>query len=148
MRLWIILMTVCSLLSLPFSGSMAADSAHHSEMMQAAPAHAQHMATSTSGTSESNTSKTTSSEANSSEHCPESMPAVEMADDCCDDNSSNECGSCPPDCGHCAMSDHGSSAALPMQQTFTPSVVSAPVTGKSSFYQRLSGQPTPPPIIS
>lgn len=134
MRFWIILMTVCSLLSLPFSGSMAADSAHHSNAMQSPAEHGEHMSVQAS---------------DDAEHCPTSMPPIEMVDDCCEDTINGpECGTCPPDCGHCAMSDHGSTAALPMQQTFTQAVVSTPVVSKSSFYQRLSGQPTPPPIIS
>ena len=140
MRFWIVLMTICSLLSLPFSGSMAADSAHHTNAMQSAPEHSQQMA---------HGHHMPAPAMDDAEHCPVSMPAVEMVHDCCEDTTNGpECGSCPPDCGHCVMSDHGSTAALPMQQTFTHSVVSAPVVSDASFYQRLSGQPTPPPIIS
>lgn len=136
MRCWIIVMTICSLLSLPFSGSMAADSAHHSETTHviSTPGHGQH-----------NSAEKTEQV----EHCPVSMPTAEMVDDCCEDSMNGpECTSCPPDCGHCAMSDHCSSAALMMQQTITPPALASPVFGNASFYQRLSGQPTPPPIIS
>ncbi|RUO31095.1 hypothetical protein [Aliidiomarina soli] len=138
MRFWIVLMTICSLLSLPFSGSMAADTVHHSNdhsnEMHAMSEHDQHESASAT---------------EDGEHCPQSMPVTEVADDCCDDNANGpECGSCPPDCGHCAMSDHGSCAALTMQQTFAQSVINSAVVSTSSFYQLLSGQPTPPPIIS
>jgi hypothetical protein len=138
MRYWIVLLTICSLLSLPFSGSVVANNTRHSEAMQSAPEHHPRM-------SEHNAEHV----ADDAEHCPMSMPLSEVVDDCCDDTTDTaDCGKCPPDCGQCAMSDHGSTAALSMQQTFTPSVVSAAVADKSSFYQRLSGQPTPPPIIS
>lgn len=135
MRFWIVLMTMCSLLSLPFSGSMAADSVHHASMMQSASEHEQHMSAGSS---------------DDAEHCPMTSPApVEIVHDCCDENvSGTACGSCPPDCGHCVMSDHGSSAALTMQQTHSHAAFTFSVVGKSSFYQLLSGQPTPPPIIS
>lgn len=131
MRYWIVLLTICSLLSLPFSGNLAADSAHHSNAMQSAPENEQHIA------------------ADDVEDCPMSTPLNEVAEDCCDDTANTaECGKCPPDCGHCAMSDHCSTAALSMQQTLTQAVLSTPVIGIASFYQLLSGQPTPPPIIS
>lgn len=134
MRFWIILITVCSLFSLPFSGSMAADTVHDSNAMQFEAGHEQHMS---------------AAPTDEAEHCPVGSSATEVVDDCCDDTTNEpECGSCPPDCGHCLMSDHGSTAALTMQQLLTASVVTSRVIGKSSFYQRLSGQPTPPPIIS
>lgn len=134
MRFWIVLMTVCSLLSLPFSGSMASDSVSHGDMMQNATEHAHSMP---------------EHAVDEAEHCPDSMGMAETLEDCCVDTPDGpECTSCPPDCGHCAMSDHGSSAALTMQQTYTPSVALAPLVSHISFYQLLSGQPTPPPIIS
>lgn len=134
MRFWIVLMTVCSLLSLPFSGSMASDNVNHSNMMQTDADHAHGMA---------------EQRDEDAEHCPDSMEVAEAKEDCCFDSPDGpECTNCPPDCGHCAMSDHGSSAALSMQQTYSPSVALAPLVSHKSFYQLLSGQPTPPPIIS
>ena len=134
MRLWIIVMTVCSLLSLPFSGSMAADSVHHNGTMDATSDHE---------------SKMPMQAVEDAEHCPVNMSSTESFDDCCEDTMNGpECTNCPPDCGHCAMSDHGSTASLSVQQTLAQPAVASPVTRKSSFYQRLSGQPTPPPIIS
>lgn len=131
MRFWIVLMTMFSLLSLPFSGSMADDSVHHSSTMQSTPSH-------------DHTGPEAMAE--DSEHCPESDERLE---DCCYETAGGvECTNCPPDCGHCVMSDHGSSATLTVQQTFSSPVVLAPVITQTSFYQLLSGQPTPPPIIS
>lgn len=134
MRFWIVLLTICSLFSLPFSGSMADDAVYHSNAMQSASEHAHHMPDQV---------------ADDGEHCPVSAEPVEAMEDCCSDTASGpECSNCPPDCGHCAMSDHGSCAALNMQQTYSPSVALAPVVSHITFYQLLSGQPTPPPIIS
>lgn len=139
MRFWIVFVTICSLLSLPFSGSMAADNIHHAGIgnvsaMPSAAEHDLHISDpATDGT----------------EHCPDSAAVTEAIDDCCYETASGpECSDCPPDCGHCAMSDHGSTAALTMQQAYSSAAVMSAVIGHPSFYQLLSGQPTPPPIIS
>ena len=75
---------------------------------------------------------------------PESDSAAE---DCCDE--ALDCASfCGTDCGHCAMSGNGCSAALtafsgPQALRFASAMNVMPF-----FYTLLNGQPTPPPIIA
>ena len=133
MRIWVILLTIASLLSLPFSGSLAAEHDSRNSSIQSTSA-AEHHASSV--TSDAN-------------DCADSVALSESSEHCCDETASSlDCTKCPPDCGHCVMSDSGSTAALTMQQTFSSAVVASAVVAKNSFYQLLTGQPSPPPIIS
>ncbi|WP_138984195.1 MULTISPECIES: hypothetical protein [Alishewanella] len=68
-------------------------------------------------------------------------------EDCCDE--ALDCASfCGTDCGHCAMSGHGCSAALTAFSWLQAPHFASAMNATPSFYTLLNGQPTPPPIIA
>ncbi|RAJ93596.1 hypothetical protein B0I24_1171 [Aliidiomarina maris] len=169
MRLWILFVTMCSLLSLPFSGTLAATDVMHDHRMQVTSVSAQHEHRAESSTKNlvkhsvemsehmASSSQQPTASADDSEHCPSmagnppnsthstGIVLDQGTADYCEDM---DCTDCPPDCGHCVASGHGSCATLTWQQVATHAVMLSPVVAHTSFYQLLSGQPSPPPIIS
>lgn len=165
MRFWILFVTMCSLLSLPFSGTLAATDVMHDHRMQetSASAHHEHGAESSTKHSVEMSQHMASSpqqptaSADDSEHCPSmagnpsnsaQSTGIVLDQGTADSCEDMDCADCPPDCGHCIGSGHGSCATLTWQQAATHAVMLSPVVANTSFYQLLSGQPSPPPIIS
>lgn len=165
MRFWILFVTMCSLLSLPFSGTLAVTGVMHDHRMQDTSVSVQYEHVAESSTKNSvelrehmaSSSQERTGSDGDSEHCPSMAGSPSnnehsagiMLDhgtaDCCEDM---DCSDCPADCGHCVASGHGSCATLTWQNTATSPVMLSPLVADTSFYQLLSGQPTPPPIIS
>ncbi|TRW48874.1 hypothetical protein FM042_07785 [Aliidiomarina halalkaliphila] len=140
MRFWIVFVTVCSLLLLPFSGN--------STMLPDVHAMDQKV------------SLTESTATNSDDaHCE--LMAARMAEvrqlrsehhapsakDCCDDMS--DClTDCSTDCGHCVISGHGCSAAAAALQLNNPVVMHDAAVTPLSLYSFTLAQASPPPIIA
>ncbi|RUO35765.1 hypothetical protein [Aliidiomarina sanyensis] len=140
MRHWVVIITLASLLLLPFSGN----STSMPSAQMTAPAH--------------HTMQDAAAETQDA-HCE--MMAAKLAEirqqrqatsspvmnDCCEDPA--DCFlECSSDCGHCVMSGHGCSAATSAVIGQRPLVAHDRAFSKTSRYSLLLAKVSPPPIIS
>lgn len=138
MRFWVVFVTVCSLLLLPFSGNSTmlpdVQSMDHKVSLSIATssddAHCELMAARMNEVRQLR-----------SEH---HAPSVK---DCCDDMT--DCATdCLTDCGHCVISGHGCSAAAAALLINTPVVMHEAAESRLSQYSFTLAQASPPPIIA
>ena len=157
MRIWLVFITMCSLLLLPFSGNGSVLPNTHGEMHS----------TSSHSTSSHNTAHDTTHVSASAEpevaeaaHCnlmaaklaktsaaeiPEPEQHANM--DCCDDDT--DCAAmCAANCGHCVGVGHGCSAIAAFIQPFLNTTVQDSVAFSLSNYSLLFVHASKPPIIA
>ncbi|MFU8785057.1 hypothetical protein [Aliidiomarina sp.] len=170
MRIWLVFITMCSLLLLPFSGNGSVLPDTHGEM------HGTSFGSSHSVSSHSTSSHSTSShntahdtthvsalaepEVAEAAHCNliaaklEKASVVEIPEleqhtnmDCCDDDT--DCApTCAANCGHCVGVGHGCSAIAAFVKPFLTTTVQDSVAFSLSNYSLLLVHASKPPIIA
>jgi len=160
MRIWLVFITMCSLLLLPFSGNSSVLPNAHGEM------HGTSFSTSHSTSSHSTSHDTThmrasaEPEADEAAHCK--LMAAKLAKtntaatpepeqhsnmDCCDDHT--DCAAtCAANCGHCLGAGHSCSAIAAFVQPFLNTTVQDSVAFALSNYSLLFVHASKPPIIA
>ncbi|WP_194756400.1 hypothetical protein [Aliidiomarina indica] len=139
MRFLIVIVTVFSLLLLPFSGNSAVMPDAHS--MPSQPIVASELAVDDAAHCELMAARLAEVRQG------RSAASAEQATDCCDEMS--DClTDCSTDCGHCVMSGHGCSAAAAALQLNNPVVMHDSAVSRTSLYSFTLAKATPPPIIT
>ena len=160
MRIWLVFITMCSLLLLPFSGNGSVLPNTHGEM------HGTSFSASHSTSSHSTSHDTTHVSASAAPevveaaHCnlmaaklekttvaeiPE--PGQHASMDCCDDHT--DCAAtCAANCGHCVGVGHGCSAIAAFVKPFLSTTVQDSVAFSLSNYSLLFVHASKPPIIA
>ena len=156
MRLWLLALTLVSLLLLPFAGASAsignlwAQSMHGmgTTLISEASAVEHHIdanARESSGDAEYDHCAAMAAAANA--HAQSNDENSQSSASCCDNHDvcDTECAS---DCGHCVVSGHGCSAATAGIQILAFAFAQQNIRRSTPTYSLLLVQGTPPPIIA
>lgn len=155
MRIWLVFITMCSLLLLPFSGNGSVLPNAHGEMQGASfsSSHNTHHDT-------PHVPASAEPEVAEAAHCnlmaaklektavaeiPEPEQHANM--DCCD-NHTDCAATCAADCGHCVGVGHGCSAIAAFIQPFVNTLAQDSVAFSLSNYSLLFVHASKPPIIA
>ena len=155
MRIWLVFITMSSLLLLPFSGNGSVFPNAHGDM-QAASFSSSH----NTRDDAPHIPASAEPEVAKASHCNlmaaklEKTTVAEIPEpeqhaniDCCDDHT--DCAAtCPADCGHCIGAGNGCSAIAAFIQPFVNTVAQDSVAFSLSNYSLLFVRGTKPPIIA
>ena len=140
MRFWVLCVTVCSLLLLPFSGSSTVLPDLHSMDNEESI-----IASAAKTIDDAHCESMAESMAEEHQLQPDQHTKAKM--DCCDDTP--DClTKCPADCGHCVSSGHGCSAAAAALEFNHPVVMHDDAVSPLSHYSFILVKTSPPPIIA